>query len=246
MTDTEQMLEHTAGADQLAARKKLVDMFNSRPMGEEDALFNLGLFCRSGLLVKFLLLHDLYQRFSKIPGLFVEFGCWYGQNLVLLENLRAIHEPFNKQRRIVAFDTFSGYKEGRFAQGGQYDTGLAYKDYLAQLLKTHQQMNVYGHMPIDHELIQGDVCETAPAYFAKHPEATVAFAFFDMGPYAPTKAALLSIKPHLIPGSILLLDEFTWHETPGEAVAFLEVFGQKGYRLTKCPLYPSKAIVEFD
>ena len=48
---------------------------------------------------------------SSATGALIEFGTWRGQNLVLLENLRAIHEPFNKQRTIIGFDTFAGYPE---------------------------------------------------------------------------------------------------------------------------------------
>lgn len=244
MKATESKLEHTANDGQMAARKELLRLFEAAPMGLEDKLFNLGIYVRSGLLVKFLLLAEIYQRFSKVPGMFVEFGTWFGQNLILLENLRAIYEPFAKQRRIVGFDTFDGYKDGKFAAQGIYSTGKEYVGYLEALLKCHSEMNVYGHIQAPHELIEGDVTHTAPAYFAAHPEAIVAFAFFDMGPYEPTRAAMWAIKPHLVAGSMLLLDELTWKETPGEAIAFLEVFGQTGYRLEKCTLYPSKCVVE--
>lgn len=244
MKSTEKNLEHTAGADQMRARAQLAKLFKSTPMVEEDLLFNLGMYVRSGLLVKFLVMAELYKRFERVPGILVEFGTWYGQNLVLLENLRAIFEPFNKQRRIVGFDTFEGYREGKFARTGMYSTGRKYQRYLAQLLKCHQGMNVYGHIPMDHELIEGDVEQTSWAYFAAHPEVTVAFAYLDMGPQVPTTVALRSIKPHLVKGSILLLDEFTLADTPGEAIAFKRVFGQSGYRIEKCALYPSKAIVE--
>jgi hypothetical protein len=71
----------------------------------------------------------------------------------------------------------------------------------------------------------------------------VAFAYFDMGLYNPTKAALSAIKPHLVSGSIILLDELTWSEAPGEAIAFKEVFGRHDVRIEKCALYPSKTIV---
>ena len=51
--------------------------------------------------------------------------------------------------------------------------------------------------------------------------------------------------PHLVPGSVLLFDELTWPEAPGEATAFREVFAvaNRPYRIEKDPLYPSKAIV---
>src|SRR5437016_3387001 len=108
MTATHAMLEHTATDAQLEARSYLMHLYDGSPLDTEDLLFNLGLYARSGVLVKFLVMADLYQRFLHIPGLLCEFGVWYGQNLVLLENLRAIYEPFNKQRKIVGFDSFTG------------------------------------------------------------------------------------------------------------------------------------------
>ena len=39
------------------------------------------------------------------------------------------------------------------------------------------------------------------------------------------------------------MDELTWPESPGEALAFKEVFKPGEYTLEKCELYPSKCIV---
>jgi len=241
---TEAALEHTAAPDQMAARKSLVGRFNDAPMGDEDLLFNLGLYTRSGLLVKFLLLADLYKRAMKVPGIMCEAGVWYGQNLVLLENLRAIYEPFYKQRKIVGFDSFEGYSEGKFSNTTLYSTGIRYKKYLERLLQCHAQMNVYGHQPCPHELVVGDVRETAPRYFRDHPAETVALAILDMGPYFPTRAVLKAIKPRLLPGSLVLLDEFTMADEPGEAKAWLEVMGTTGYRMERLAAYPSKCVAE--
>lgn len=245
MKSTEQFLEHTAAADQLAARRELQRLYEQTPLPPDDLAFNLGLYARSGLLVKFLVMYDIYRRFLNVPGVMVEFGVWWGQNAVLLENLRAILEPFNKTRRYIGFDTFEGYRESKYAGTGIYDTGRGHIDYLAKLLKTHQQMNVYGHQDVDHVLIPGDVTETAPKYFDANPHLIVAFACFDLGPYAPTLRAMEAVQPHLVPGSVLLLDELTLEDTPGEAVAFFEVFGNSGYRLEKVALYPSKSIAVF-
>src|SRR5216684_5365067 len=110
MPDTTPAPENTtAHGETFRFRDRLSQMYAQSPLNEKDLLFNLGLYVRSSLLVKFLVLDDLYRRFKSIPGALVEFGTWWGQNLVLLENLRAIHEPFNKQRTIIGFDTFSGY-----------------------------------------------------------------------------------------------------------------------------------------
>lgn len=245
--------ETTADKSQLHARQSLEELFKSNPLPPEDLLFNLGLFTRSSLLVKYITLHEIYQKFVTLPGLIVEFGTWWGQNLVLLENLRAIHEPFNKQRHIIGFDTFDGYlnitsekdKPSMVWQEQSYSTGKTYQSYLTELLKTHEKSNVLGHLSGQHHLVAGDVTKTAPNYFSEHPESLVAFAYFDIGLYDATKAAMQAIKPHLMPGSILLLDELTWSESPGEALAFKEVFKNAKYTIEKCKYYPSKSIITY-
>jgi hypothetical protein len=243
-------LETTASDVQLDFRKQLERLFVSSPLPPEDLLFNLGMFIRSSLLVKFIVMNDLYERITGIPGAIVEFGTWWGQNLVLFENLRAIHEPFNKQRTIVGFDTFSGYtaasaqdKDSRVWEEHSYSTPKGYRDYLAKLLEVHEGNNVLGHVRNRHQLVEGDVEKTAPAYFEEHPGIVVALAYFDMGLYRPTRAALAAIKPHLLPGSVILLDELTWAESPGEAIAFKEAFGGSAYLIEKSRHYPSKSIV---
>jgi len=244
-------LESTASDAQFAFREKLQEMYQKSPLSQEDLLFNVGLYTRSSVLVKFIVLNDLYKRFKHIPGMLVEFGTWYGHNLVLLENLRAIYEPFNKQRRIVGFDTFEGYSKpsdkDRQESGvwveNSYSTQASYKDYLNELLQVHEGNNVIGHKRGVHSLVAGDVTRTAPQFFTENASGIVAFAYFDMGLYEPTLAALKAIKPHLVSGSILLMDELTWPESPGEALAFKEVFNTSEYTLEKCELYPSKCIV---
>lgn len=240
---------HSSG-DQLKFRSHLARMFEESPLPATDLIANLGLYIRGSLLVKFIFINSLYERIIHIPGTICEFGTWWGQNLVLFENLRAIHEPFNKNRRIIGFDTFTGYhgftdkdKPGEILSEGSYSTGVKYKQYLGDLLAIHEGNNILGHLRSRHTLIDGDVSKTAPEYFQAHPEMSIALAYFDMGLYEPTKAALLAIKPHLIPGSVLVLDEFTMADAPGEALAFKEVFKHGEYRIER-PSYSSmRAIV---
>jgi hypothetical protein len=234
----------TAYGETFQHRTRLARMFVDSPLPPDDLMFNLGLYTRSSLLVKFLVLHEIYKRVKDIPGALVEFGVWWGQNLVLFENLRAIHEPFNKQRRIVGFDTFEGYRGGdQTRDDGFYKTSASHREYLQELLRVHEGNNAFGHMHGVHHLVAGDVTETAPAYFRDHPETIVALAYFDIGAYEPTIAALTAIKPHLIPGSMILFDELTWPGAPGEAVAFKEAFGGISYAIEKVAMYPSKTLV---
>lgn len=240
----------TADQAQLDARKRLEGMFRETPLPPEHLLFNLGMYTRSSLLVKHLFLNDVYERIKSIPGALIELGVWWGQNLILLENLRAIHEPFNKQRTIIGFDTFSGYRNfsdkdvrADVMTDGTYSTPARYREYLAELLAVHERSNAFGHVHGLHRLIEGDAEETVPRYFAEHPETIVAMAFFDIGLYRPTRAALAAIKECLVPGSVLVFDELTWPGAPGEALAFKEVMKGTAFSIEKSRFYPSKSLV---
>jgi Macrocin-O-methyltransferase (TylF) len=242
--------ETNASAAQLDARAELQELYERSPLRVDERMGNFALYMRGSVLVKLLVINDLYLRIRSIPGAIVEFGSWWGQNLVLFENLRAIYEPFNKTRQVIGFDTFEGYQgfsdqdvEGEtFSQGG-YSVGLEYREYLQRLLAVHEANNVLGHIRDRHTLIAGDVTRTAPEFFGAHRETTVALAYFDMGLYEPTKAALQAIRPNLIPGSVILLDEYSWPEAKGEVIAFREIFGADGYRIEQSAFTPMRAIV---
>jgi hypothetical protein len=231
----------------LAGRQRLFQLFRERPMGDEELLVNLGLFMRSGALAKLLFLNELYQKILPIPGLICEFGVWWGQSLVVLENLRAAYEPYNYTRRIVGFDTFTGYrsigaqdKRSGTITEGVYGVPEGYEDYLSHLLQYHEQENVMGHIH-KHELVKGDASVTAKAYFDDHPEALVALAFFDVALYEPTRAALEAIKPRLVRGSIVLFDELNNRDYPGETRAALEVLGAREHTLLRSAFLPDRS-----
>lgn len=245
-------LETDASNMQMKFREELAHKFQNTPLPLEHLMCNFGLYMRSSVLVKFLVIDDLYRRILNIPGEIVEFGTWWGQNLVLFENLRAIYEPFNTTRSVIGFDTFQGYAnfskediKGEVFHTGGYSVAKNYKEQLKALLEIHEGINVMGHIRGKHTLVEGDVTETAPRFFADHPELIVALAYFDMGLYKPTKAALNAIKPHLVPGSVILLDELTCKEAPGEAIAFREIAGEMRYRIEKSRYTPMRSIVTF-
>jgi hypothetical protein len=51
----------------------------------------------------------LYRQIVTVEGVVVEFGTRWGQNATLFQTLRSIYEPFNRQRKVIAFDSFDGF-----------------------------------------------------------------------------------------------------------------------------------------
>src|SRR4051812_8600945 len=137
----------TKASPQTVARKKiLMDLFARRPMNDDELLANAGLYLRSSAIAKLLFLNELYELIVDVPGIIMEFGVWYGQNMSVFENLRAIYEPFNQNRRIVGFDTFTGYasvtdrdRASEVITGDGYRLASEYPDYLRAVVSYHEQ-----------------------------------------------------------------------------------------------------------
>lgn len=228
---------------------RLSQLFHTAGMANDDLLNSLGLFMRTSALVKILFLNELYLEIKDIPGAIVELGCWRGQNLVMFENLRAIYEPFN-ERQIIGFDTFQGHvgfndKDGENKLSGiDYALPQTYPNYLRELLKWHQENNVLK-TNYKHEVIAGDIVETLPKYLSENPACMVALAYFDMALYRPTKMALEAIRPRLVRGSVIMLDEFSNHSYPGETVAFNEWFSKTCFDIRQSRYMPNRTLFKY-
>lgn len=238
-------LQSRSSEKQIEARQTLARLFENSPLPTDEALQNLGLYIRSGAFAKFLFLDELYRQIIAVPGDVVEFGTWWGQSLVTFLNLRAIYEPYSA-RKIIGFDTFKGYpaitardRASETIKVGGYAVGDNYLPLLNELLEYHEAENVLSHIK-KFELVAGDVSETAPDYYRKHPEAIVALAFFDMALYEPTKAALEAIKDRLVPGSILAFDELNDPDYPGETEAVREILGLRSQRFIRSKHLPAR------
>jgi hypothetical protein len=240
-----------ADEDQLIFRTKLWEMRRTNPLPEPELERNPALFIRSSLLARFIAINDVYRMIIDIPGSIFDLGCWWGQNTILFENYRAIYEPFNKQRRIVSFDSFEGYvhwseqdQRSDIFNQNTYSTSAGYDAFLRALLETHEGINALGHQRGMHEVMKGDATKTVREYLSANPETIVALAAFDLGLYEPTKSVLEAIRPHLVPGSVLLMIHLTRKDLRGDGRAFLEVMAGTRYKLSKHPNYPSFSIAQ--
>ena len=54
-------------------------------------------------------MHHLFRQIIDVQGVVMEFGTRWGQNMALFEALRGIYDPFNRHRKLIAFDTFEGF-----------------------------------------------------------------------------------------------------------------------------------------
>ena len=252
MEELDYKLQSRASDKQKTAREKLLELFRSSPIPPEHLLVNLGLYMRSSVVAKLLYVNELYQQIINIPGVIMEFGVWWGQNLALFESFRAVYEPYNYTRKIIGFDTYEGYpsvseKDGScdLVKLNQYAVSENYLEHLTALLDYHQQENIMSHVK-KYELVKGDAAVTIGEYLTAHPETIISLAYFDMQLYEPTLQCLEAIKPYLVKGSVIAMDELNSFEFPGETVAFREAFGPVKFRLHRSRFLPDRsyAVIE--
>jgi hypothetical protein len=212
-------------------RKDFVRHFKACPIPDDQLLSNLGLFLNSKNLSRILFMNHLYQHIIDIPGVIMEFGVRWGQNMSLFAALRGIYDPFNRHRTIVGFDTFKGFpsvsdKDGTstMIKKGNLSLTKKYDSYLDKIMDFQEKDNTLAHLK-KYALVKGDATVTIGSYLRQHPQTIVAMAYFDFDLYEPTKKCLQAIKPYLVKGSVVGFDELNDPDSPGETVALKEVFG---------------------
>lgn len=226
---------------ELINREGLYRLFQECPIPKNEVLSNLGLFIKRQDLSRILFLNELYQKIVNVHGVVLEFGVRWGQSLALYESFRGIYEPYNYTRKIIGFDTFSGFPSVHEKDGaseavavGGYSVTDRYELFLEKILDCHELESPIPHIR-KYELRKGDAVVEIDKYFVDNPETIVAFAYFDFDIYEPTKHCLKAIQGRLTKGSVIGFDELNLHAFPGETLALIETLGLDRYRIVRSP-----------
>ena len=241
MGSTEYLVTHSS-IDEHKIRNEKLEHFKHCPIPRNHFLPNLGMFLSSRALSRILFMDHIYKQIVDTQGVVMEFGVWWGQNLSLFSNLRGIYEPFNRHRKIVGFDTFTGFpslhpKDGssNMMQLGGLSTTENYESYLHEHLRLQDQDNPLSHIR-RFELCKGDAVVEIDRYLDRNPHTIIALAYFDFDLYVPTKICLERIKNRLTKGSIVGFDELNDSDMPGETLALMEVFGLSNIEIKRFPI----------
>ena len=234
-----QDIKQYSSQEEILNRKKMFDLLKKCPIPDEQLLSNIGLFIESKNLARILFMDFLYRKILETQGSIMEFGTRWGQNVALFSALRGIYEPFNRHRKIIAFDTFEGFpsinaKDGMsdLMRKGQLDTTKNYEKFLNDILLTHEASNPLGHLN-KFKICKGNAIIELQKYFKNNPETIISMAYFDFDIYEPTKKCLEMIIPRLTKGSVIGFDELNDPDSPGETLALMETMNLNKISLKK-------------
>lgn len=214
-------------------REDLLSSFNNNPIDKKELMDNLGLFLNTKNFSRMLFFYEIYKKFLEVEGCIMEFGVRWGQNLALMTAVRAMLEPYNIKRKIIGFDTFEGFtgtgkEDGKktFYEKGGLSLPKNYENYLNNILEIQERFNPVSHVK-KFEIVKGDATKTLKKYLLREKQTIVAFAFFDMDIYKPTKDCLKLLTNYLTKGSIIAFDELNCDYAKPITNALKEVFDLK-------------------
>jgi hypothetical protein len=174
-----------------------------------------------------VIFHNL--ALDKVEGPYVEFGVAFGNSLnaAFLANKKTAFKALDIptiERKFFGFDTFKEFSSTSPEDEHETWSGSLFSDNIKNVEKRFsKRKNV--------TLLQTDVCSLATTTVNSLKlnnvilDEKVAVVMFDMDLKAPTLSALIWIEPKLMPGSVLIFDEFfgfAGDSTLGEAGAFAE------------------------
>ena len=201
-------------------------------------------------IARFIVKHEMYKKILNTTGIIVECGVFNGSGLFTWAQLQNIYEPTNYTRKIVGFDTFSGFPE----VNEEVDNAGVLKSKIGDLngssldemylsVEKYNNERHLSHIP-NIELVQGNFMDTSTKYFEQNPHSIISLLYLDFDLYEPTKKALETFLPHMPKGSIVAFDEINCNSFPGETKAMNEIMGIRNYRINRFPFDPWISFIE--
>lgn len=133
--------QNFASADERERKEVIANLIEQCPIPAAERIDNIGIFLSSKTWARLKFMDFIYQKIVEVPGVVIEFGTRWGQNIATFAALRGIYEPFHRHRKILAFETFEGFPhissqdgDGAIMRKGAYSVTKNYKDYLTKIM----------------------------------------------------------------------------------------------------------------
>ena len=242
----------TSRAD-IEHRLALEDYFSKSVGSNVEKLLNFTKYVPRPAIMRFLCKYEIFKQILNVQGSIIECGVLFGGGLMTWAQLSTILEPINHQRKIIGFDTFSGFpsiaKEDK-AVGASEQAKLggwgidSFQD-LEECIRLYDKNRPLSHIQ-KVKLVKGDIKQTVPQFIKENPHTVISLLYLDVDIFEPTLVALERFVPRVPKGGIIAFDELNAEGYPGETIAVLQKLGINNLRIQR-PIfgtYISYAIIE--
>ncbi|MGB6943700.1 MAG: TylF/MycF/NovP-related O-methyltransferase [Bryobacteraceae bacterium] len=209
-----------------------------------DAVKIFPILARRQWLKRFLAHAELFKLTLEVPGDIAELGVFRGAGLFTWANLLEAYCVGDRTKTVYGFDNWRGFTHVAAEDGSRLpdiqkiEGGFSPDAFLEELKAAIAIFDADRFIPWKPriKLVEGDIETTAPAFVASNPGVRFSLIHFDCDMYGPTKAALNHFWPLLSRGGLMLFDEYSIPDWPGETKAVDEFLADKpGIKLKTLP-----------
>lgn len=229
------------------------ELFSEEPIDLIEKIEAFPKYASRQAIAKFLTKYEIFKLILPVNGSIIECGVLHGGGLLAWAKLSSLLEPANHVRKVIGFDTFEGFPsvhdkdiaEGAFHDlrvGGLSGTRL---EWVERGVAVYDLNRPIAHIP-KVELVQGDLCVTAPQFLADNPHIVVSLLYLDVDLYEPTKKAIEVFRPRMPKGAVIVFDQLNAKIFPGETLAADETLSICDLRIRRFPFdsYVSYAVLD--
>lgn len=177
--------------------------------------------------------YELYKKIVNIPGEVLEFGVYKGASIIRFATYRELLEN-TYSRKIIGFDIFGEFPktdnddDNKFIQRFEEQGGNGIsKEALEDFIK-HKNIN-------NIELIKGNIFDTLDEFLEKNKQIKISLLHLDLDVYKPTKFILEKLYERMVPGGIIVFDDYGTVKGATDAIdEFLKEKNKKIEKLSLC------------
>jgi len=221
--------------------------FMKHRISKREIWQNFQIYARRIHLKRFLAHYEYFRMAVELPGDIVELGVYRGASLMSWANFLEIRNMGDRQKQVFGFDNFRGIssldeKDGKQDTRvekilGGYDS-TNFRESLEDAIAIYDKDRFipYKRRVI---LVVGDIEETVPRFVKDNPGLRICLLHFDCDTYRPTKVGLETLWPRVVPGGVVLFDEYGIRPWEGESKAVDEYFEDKKVNIRRLDWSPN-------
>ncbi len=189
-------------------------------------------------LIRFLAHYEIFKKTINLPGSIVELGVYRGGSFFVWHKLLEIFNPTDTAKKVYGFERFQGLHDinendgvaletvGKSVQG--WNAGPVEKEIL-RLCDIHNLDNILAKTRS--KIIKGDIFDTLEIFLKENPGLRISLLHFDVDLYNVTKYTLDKLYDLVVPGGLIVFDEYALPPWEGETKAVDEFIKERNLKV---------------
>jgi len=193
---------------------------NKKNMPSDEVYHNFNSFIFSDdvkLLGKLLKRFEFFLKIKDLPGDIVEIGVFKGSGIATFSKFVDIY-CHHSNKKIIGFDIFDPMNAQKILEKDQKidkeTMELVYSKVDNDERTLQSCINRLENMNLDKKyiLVEGDCEMTIPKFLEENPGFRISMLYIDVDIERPTYVALKYLWDRILPGGVVLFDEYEYHK----------------------------------